>query len=87
MKIVWYIFIVINLLNTFVLVNGKLNSIFEATNDPRLPEQCYGSDLSNSLKTGVNDVVIVRQSDGSLKSTRFQFQIRILCAVSHIFRI
>ena len=43
--------------------------------DPNLPIKCYGGDLSESLKSGVNDMVIVKQNDGTLKSTPLQARI------------
>jgi len=52
-----------------------LTSVLGSTNDPNLPDRCYGGDLSESLKSGANDVVIVPQTDGTLKSTPLQVRV------------
>ena len=59
----------------YLLISGNeisgtaftLTSVLGSTTDPNLPDRCYGGDLSESLKSGANDVVIVPQTDGTLK--------------------
>ena len=63
-----------------------LTSVFGSTTDPNLPDRCYGGDLSESLKSGANDVVIVPQTDGTLKSTPLQVRVGKLSNWRTIFK-
>ena len=80
------------LLFLFIKVNGingsafTLSSAFGTLHDPKLPNLCYGGDLSESLKSGINDIVIVRQSDGSLKSTPLQARVGKLSNWKTVFK-
>ena len=63
-----------------------LTSVLGSTNDPNLPDRCYGGDLSESLKSGANDMVIVPQTDGTLKSTPLQVRVGKLSNWRTIFK-
>ena len=63
-----------------------LSSIFGSTDDPQLPAKCYGHDLSESLKSGINDIVVVKQSNGTLKSTPFQARVGKLTNMKTLFK-
>ena len=51
------------------------NSFRKVTDLYISPSECYANDLSESWFSGGNDVVVVRQSDGSLKSTPLQVRV------------
>ena len=63
-----------------------LSSVLGTLHDPKLPSKCYGGDLSESLKSGVNDVIVVRQSDGTLKSTPLQARVGKLSGWRTLFK-
>ena len=48
----------------------SFSTIFGTRHDPVLPCQCYGGDLSESLKSGVNDVVIAQLSTHQTAETK-----------------
>ena len=83
--IIRYVFILLYLHKT-TASGFTLTSIFGTSDDPDLPETCYGNDINESLKSGVNDVVIVRQSDGTLKSTALQARVGKLSNWKTLFK-
>ena len=67
---------IILLFDVATVFGFSLSNIFGTVNDPELPKECYGNDISESLKSGINDVIVVKQTDGhTLNSTAFQARI------------
>ena len=64
----------------------SFSTAFGTLHDPHLPSKCYGGDLSESLKSGVNDIVIVKQSDDAFKSTPFQARVGKLSNWKTLFK-
>ena len=85
MKIIFFVCLLITVND----INGSafsFTSAFGTLHDPKLPSKCYGNDLSESLKSGVNDIVIVQQSDDSFKSTPFQARVGKLSNWKTLFK-
>lgn len=79
-------------LNIFVALytisgnNRALSIAVGVLQNAKLPSKCYGGDATESLKSGVNDMVIVTQSDGTLKSTPLQARVGKLSNWKTLFK-
>ena len=85
MKALFFIYIVIEVYR----ISGSafsLSSDVGLSQDQKCQSKCYGGDSTESLKSGVNDVVIVIQSDGTLKSTPLQARVGKLSNWKTLFK-
>ena len=65
----------------WLITSALCASETNATTTDDSEENCangYGGDESESFASGANDVVVVQQNDGSLKSTTINVQVRDL---------
>ena len=61
------------------IISCTSDSIYNSNREKRAlfdsSAKCYANDLSESWYSGANDILVVKQSDGSLKSTLLQLRV------------